>query len=192
MIRVLMIVAAMGWALAACQQPAPSTTQPASKTHAAKAAAPKADVTVVAYAPDPADRDGDAASRGPMSVQESSGADGLKRYRFTWMNGAHTVIVSQLGSADGQAVIDTIDNKPLTLAQSLGAQDGETIQLLAVENESGPMDDPDFTPICGIREVEYFAFLQRGESLALATSVGNFGGPGARGCSNLMLYKKAS
>lgn len=188
MIR-LMIMAALGLAVAACQQPTAPKAADAPKAETAKV-----EPANVAYQPDPSDVDGDAEFRGPMTVQESAGDAAGKRYRFTWMDGKHIVIAVAVGAADGKAVIDTDERgKPITLASALRAKDGETITLLQVEAEDGPgPGDPDFTPLCGIRPVDYIALRQAGETLALATSNGNFGGPGARGCSNLMLYKKAS
>lgn len=193
MIRMMMIAVA-GLALAACQQPAAPKAEDAAKTQAATTDGAKTDPATVAYAPDPSDAEGDAFFRGPMTLQESAGEGGApKRYRFAWMGGKHTVIAVEAGAADGKAVIDTDEKgKPITLAGALRASPGDTIALLQVEAEDGPgPGNPDYTPLCGIRPVDYIAMVKSADTVALATSNGNFGGEGARGCSNLILYKKA-
>lgn len=181
-------------AVAACQQPAPpkaDASPPSAQTTAPSAPAQPAGV---AYTPDPADADGDAEFRGPMTMQESGGAGADKRFRFTWMDGKHTVIASVSGEADPKTVIDRDEaGKPITLGQALGVKAGQTITLLSVEDESGPgPGDPNYTPLCGIRMVTDIAMLRSAEGVALATSQGAFGAPGANGCSNSMWYKKAS
>lgn len=187
----LMIFAAVAM-LAACQPSAPAPGA-APKQEAAPEKTQVQEtlaVSVLKYVPSKSDPDGDAEFRGPMTFQETAAPEGQppskeKRYRFTWMDGKHVVVAVEAGKANGKAKIDG----PLTLEKALGAPAGAAIDLLAVEIEDGPIEDPDYTPLCGIRPVMHIAMYRRENTITLATTSRNFGPEG--GCSNTIAYDLA-
>lgn len=184
----LATIAALG--LAACQ-PAPA---PPAKTEApAETGAPIA--AAESFIPLDGD-DEDSGFRGPMTVAVSAptagapGAGNGQRYKFVWAGGKHEVVAVEVGAANGAAVIDTLEGgKPLTLQTAVRAPAGAAIPLLAVEIEN--VSGPEVTPLCGMRPVTHIAIYRAGDLLTLATSVGAFGEPNARGCSNTIAYKVA-
>jgi hypothetical protein len=184
------VAAISALALAACQPPAGAPKADDAAPPKAVEAPTKSAPVVQRFSPAGGEAD-DSSFRGPMTLEAAPGAaaGGGKRYRFGWRDGQHAVLAVEVGAAKADAVIDIDEKrKPITLASAVGAPAGASIILLAVEDETLPLGDPDFTPLCGIRTITHIALYEAGDRLTLATSSGAFGTPGARGCSNAISY----
>jgi hypothetical protein len=139
-----------------------------------------------AFTPIGGDAD-DSDFRGPMQLVELPiGKDGAARYAFVWMGGKHVVTATAVGAAEGAWKIDG----KLTLARALAAAPKGKITLLQVDDEQGPLDDPGFTPLCGVRIVNLIALYRDGDKLALATTSSAFADGNPGGCSNAISYTR--
>jgi hypothetical protein len=174
--------------LAGCL-PAPPPLPSKAEWEAAQSAKPQSLVTLPqgeALTPTGGPQD-DSDFRGPMRLIElPKSKDGAARYAFVWMDGKHVVTATEIGAADGAWKIDG----SLTLARALGASAKGKISLLQVDDEEGPADNPDFTPLCGIRVVNLIALYRDGEKVALATTSRAFEDGNQGGCSNAITYKR--
>jgi hypothetical protein len=160
-------------ALTACQPPLPPT--PPSP--------PPAPVEGALYLIDPAIAENDAEFRGPMTLQtEPNGA-----LRLAWMNARHIVLAEPAGPLDARLRIEG----PIRLHQALGAPPDATFTLYLVRQETGPIYDPTYVPMCGVRPVTHLAVYQANGRFAFAASTGAFGAQGARACSTAVAYLAA-
>jgi hypothetical protein len=181
------VVVALAVAALACQppqKPTPPPTAPTPKTQPVSAF----EETVTAYLPDPAITDNDASFRGPISVTTLAPTqEGKARLRLTLMGGKHVVEASEVGTVAAALKIDG----PLTLGKALGVAEGGQVPLYAVDSETGPNEDPNFTPMCGVRLVNLIAVHQTADKIVLATTSSSFEDGNKGGCSNTIAYVKA-